>query len=110
LDSPESVKITLKTIESFIGETLKSEKSMAKDIAKIDEKIRELKRKKKSAENQQMIKECHAYLKALNSSLKKSGVQIKRIDELLGFLLEQEANGNWVSKWLVKNRPQKSKS
>lgn len=76
---------------------------MAENIAKIDEKIRELKRKKKTAENQQMIKACNAYLR----SLKESGIQVKRIDEVLGFLLEQEANGKWVSKWLVKNRAEK---
>lgn len=76
---------------------------MAENIAKIDEKIRELKRKKKTAENQQMIKACNAYLRSLNSSLKESGIQVKRIDEVLGFLLEQEANGKWVSKWLAKS-------
>lgn len=48
---------------------------MAENIAKIDEKIRELKRKKKTAENQQMIKACNAYLRSLNSSLKESGVK-----------------------------------
>lgn len=71
---------------------------MAENIAKIDEKIRELKRKKKTAENQQMIKACNAYLRSLNSSLKESGIQVKRIDEVLGFLLEQEANGKWCQR------------
>lgn len=110
MDSPETPK-------SFTGETYKTVKinggsvvevkKMAENIAKIDEKIRELKRKKKTAENQQMIKACNAYLRSLNSSLKESGIQVKRIDEVLGFLLEQEANGKWVSKWLVKNRAEK---
>jgi hypothetical protein len=111
LDSPETPK-------SFTGETLKTVKinsesvvfkveKMAENIAKIDEKIRELKRKKKTAENQQMIKACNAYLRSLNSSLKESGIQVKRIDEVLGFLLEQETNGKWVSKWLAKKRAEK---
>lgn len=111
MDSPETPKSftgeTYKTVKINGGSVVFEVKKMAENIAKIDEKIRELKRKKKTAENQQMIKACNAYLRSLNSSLKESGIQVKRIDEVLGFLLEQEANGKWVSKWLVKNRTNK---
>lgn len=56
---------------------------MAENIAKIDEKIRELKRKKKAVENRE------------------------KITEIVEFLQEQESSGNWLSKWLAKQRAEK---
>ena len=73
---------------------------MAENIAKIDEKIRELKRKKKA------VDQCEA-IKAINQSLKNSKIKIEKITEIVGFLQEQESNGNWLSKWLAKKRAEK---
>ena len=80
---------------------------MAENIAKIDEKIRELKRKKKTAENREKIKDQSEAIKAINQSLKNSKIKIEKITEIVGFLQEQETNGNWVSKWLAKKRAEK---
>lgn len=80
---------------------------MPENISKIDEKIRELKRKKKAVENREKIKDQCEAVKAINQSLKNSGLKIEKITEIVGFLQEQEANGNWVSKWLAKNRVEK---
>lgn len=77
---------------------------MAENIAKIDEKIRELKRKKKAVENREKIKDQCDSIKAINQSLKDSKLKIEKITEIVGFLQEQESNGKWVSKWLAKNR------
>lgn len=77
---------------------------MPENISKIDEKIRELKRKKKAVENREKIKDQCEAVKAINQSLKNSRLKIEKITEIVGFLQEQETNGNWVSKWLVKNR------
>jgi type II secretory pathway component PulM len=99
LDSP-------KTPKSFTGETYKTVKinsesvvfkveKMAENIAKIDEKIRE-----------KIKDQCEA-IKAINQSLKNSKLKIEKIADIVGFLQEQETNGNWVSKWLAKNRAEK---
>ena len=83
---------------------------MAENIAKIDEKIRELKRKKKAVENREKIKDqCEAIkaIKAINQSLKNSKLKIEKITEIVGFLQEQESSGNWLSKWLAKKRVEK---
>lgn len=72
---------------------------MAENIAKIDEKIRELKRKKKTAENREKIKDQSEAIKAINQSLKNSKIKIEKITEIVGFLQEQESSGNWLSKW-----------
>lgn len=80
---------------------------MAENIAKIDEKIRELKRKKKAVENREKIKDQYDSIKAINQSLKNSKLKIEKITEIVGFLQEQESSGNWLSKWLVKNRAEK---
>lgn len=77
---------------------------MAENIAKIDEKIRELKRKKKTAENREKIKDQSEAIKAINQSLKNSKIKIEKITEIVGFLQEQESSGNWLSKWLAKQR------
>jgi len=111
LDSPETPK-------SFTGETFKTVKinsesvvfkveKMAENIAKIDEKIRELKRKKKSAENRELIRDCRAFIRELNQLLKGADVKIEKLQDIFGFLHEQEANGKWVSKWLAKKRAEK---
>lgn len=99
MDSP-------KTPKSFTGETYKTVKinsesvvfkveKMAENIAKIDEKIRE-----------KIKDQCEA-IKAINQSLKNSKLKIEKIADIVGFLQEQETNGNWVSKWLAKNRAEK---
>ena len=80
---------------------------MAENIAKIDEKIRELKRKKKTAENREKIKDKSEAIKAINKSLKNSKIKIEKITEIVGFLQEQESSGNWLSKWLAKQRAEK---
>lgn len=80
---------------------------MAENIAKIDEKIRELKRKKKTAENREKIKVQSEAIKAINQSLKNSKIKIEKITEIVGFLQEQESSGNWLSKWLAKQRAEK---
>jgi predicted nucleic acid-binding Zn-ribbon protein len=80
---------------------------MAENIAKIDEKIRELKRKKKTAENREKIKDQSEAIKAINQSLKNSKIKIEKITEIVGFLQEQESSGNWLSKWLAKQRAEK---
>lgn len=80
---------------------------MAENIAKIDEKIRELKRKKKTAENREKIKDQSEAIKAINQSLKNSKIKIEKITEIVGFLQEQESSGNWLSKWLAKQRADK---
>lgn len=80
---------------------------MAENIAKIDEKIRELKRKKKTAENREKIKDQSEAIKAINQSLKNSKIKIEKIIEIVGFLQEQESSGNWLSKWLAKQRAEK---
>ena len=111
MDSPEKPK-------SFTGETFKTVKinsesvvfkveKMAENIAKIDEKIRELKRKKKTAENREKIKDQSEAIKAINQSLKNSKIKIEKIIEIVGFLQEQESSGNWLSKWLAKQRAEK---
>lgn len=79
---------------------------MAENITKIDEKIRELKRKKKSVLNQEKIKEYDAFIKAVNKAIEEPKFHIKKIGEVIGFLQEQETNG-WVSKWLAKKRAEK---
>ena len=66
---------------------------MAENIAKIDEKIRELKRKKKTAENREKIKDQSEAIKAINQSLKNSKIKIEKITEIVGFLQEQESSG-----------------
>lgn len=71
---------------------------MAENIAKIDEKIRELKRKKKAVENREKIKDQCEAIKAINQSLKNSKLKIEKITEIVGFLQEQESSGNWLSK------------
>ena len=80
---------------------------MAENIAKIDEKIRELKRKKKTAENREKIKDQSEAIKAINQSLKNSKIKIEKITEIVGFLQEQESSDNWLSKWLAKQRAEK---
>lgn len=80
---------------------------MAENIAKIDEKIRELKRKKKTAENREKFKDQSEAIKAINQSLKNSKIKIEKITEIVGFLQEQESSGNWLSKWLAKQRAEK---
>lgn len=80
---------------------------MAENIAKIDEKIRELKRKKKAVENCEKIKDQCEAIKAINQSLKNSKLKIEKITEIVGFLQEQESSGNWLSKWLAKKRAEK---
>lgn len=80
---------------------------MGENIAKIDEKIRELKRKKKAVENREKIKDQCDSIKAINQSLKNSKLKIEKITEIVGFLQEQESNGNWFSKWLAKKRAEK---
>ncbi len=80
---------------------------MAENITKIDEKIRELKRKKKAVENREKIKDQYDSIKAINQSLKNSKLKIEKITEIVGFLQEQESSGNWLSKWLAKNRTNK---
>lgn len=111
MDSP-------KTPKSFTGETYKTVKinsesvvfkveKMAENIAKIDEKIRELKRKKKVVENREKIKDQCEAIKAINQSLKNSKLKIEKIADIVGFLQEQETNGNWLSKWLAKKRAEK---
>lgn len=80
---------------------------MAENITKIDEKIRELKRKKKAVENREKIKDQREVIQAINQSLKDSKLKIEKITEIVGFLQEQETNGNWVSKWLAKKRAEK---
>jgi hypothetical protein len=80
---------------------------MAENIAKIDEKIRELKRKKKAVENREKIKDQCEAIKAINQSLKNSKIKIEKITEIMGFLQEQESSGNWLSKWLAKKRAEK---
>lgn len=64
---------------------------MAENIAKIDEKIRELKRKKKAVENREKIKDQCEAIKAINQSLKNSKLKIEKITEIVGFLQEQES-------------------
>ena len=81
---------------------------MAENIAKIDEKIRELKRKKKAVENREKIKDQCEAIKAINQSLKNSKLKIEKITEIVGFLQEQESSGNWLSKWLAKKRVSKT--
>ena len=80
---------------------------MAENIAKIDEKIRELKRKKKAVENREKIKDQCEAIKAINQSLKNSKLKIEKITEIVGFLQEQESSGNWLSKRLAKMRVEK---
>ena len=45
--------------------------------------------------------------KAVENILPTSSAFINELDYSVIFLLEQEANGKWVSKWLVKNRAEK---
>lgn len=76
---------------------------MAENITKIDEKIRELKRKKKSVLNQEKIKEYDAFIKAVNKAIEEPKFHIKKIGEVIGFLRDQEERGKFFSKWLEKS-------
>lgn len=111
MDSPETPKSftgeTYKTVKINGGSVVFKVEKMAENIAKIDEKIRELKRKKKAVENREKIKDQCEAIKAINQSLKNSKLKIEKIADIVGFLQEQETNGNWVSKWLAKNRAEK---
>ena len=77
---------------------------MAENIAKIDEKIRELKRKKKAVENREKIKDQCDSIKAINQSLKDSKLKIEKIKEIVGFLQEQETRGKFLSNWIKNNQ------
>ena len=111
MDSPETPKSftgeTYKTVKINGGSVVFEVKKMAENIAKIDEKIRELKRKKKAVENREKIKDQCEAIKAINQSLKNSKLKIEKITEIVGFLQEQESSGNWLSKWLAKKRVEK---
>lgn len=77
---------------------------MAENIAKIDEKIRELKRKKKSAENRELIRDYRVFIRGLNQLLKGADVKIEKLEDIFGFLQEQETRGKFVSNWVKNNR------
>lgn len=111
MDSPENPKSftseTFKTVKINSESVVFEVEKMAENIAKIDEKIRELKRKKKTVENRERIKDQRDSIKAINQILKNSKLKIEKIIEIVGFLQEQETNGNWVSRWLAKKRAEK---
>jgi phage shock protein A len=109
LQKPRKVSLVklIKPLKSTVNQLYLRYKKMAENIAKIDEKIRELKRKKKTAENREKIKDQSEAIKAINQSLKNSKIKIEKITEIVGFLQEQESSGNWLSKWLAKQRAEK---
>lgn len=111
MDSPEKPKSftseTLKTVKINSESVVFKVEKMAENIAKIDEKIRELKRKKREVENGERIKDQRDSVKAINQILKGSGKKITKIEDIVSFLQAQETSGNWLSKWLTKNLPEK---
>lgn len=108
MDSPETPKSftgeTYKTVKINGGSVVFEVKKMAENIAKIDEKIRELKRKKKAVENREKIKDQCDSIKAINQSLKDSKLKIEKIKEIVGFLQEQETRGKFLSNWIKNNQ------
>ena len=66
-----------------------------------------IKTQEKNSRNREKIKDQCEAIKAINQSLKNSKLKIEKIADIVGFLQEQETNGNWVSKWLAKNRAEK---
>lgn len=82
---------------------------MAENIEKIDERIRELKRKKKAVLDQEKIREYNAFIKSVNHAIEEPKFRIKKIGDVIGFLRDQEERGKFFSKWQEKTSEKQEK-